>query len=486
MRPLPFLLAAWIGLLAGCSDSLEAPPAYTPISGEVTPSKVSQFGYEELVVEISEPVFRPGSRITIHGNEVYDVSIVSPRKAHFYWQGAPGEKASIDIERDGRVYRLVDVLELTPLPHPAFERMVGIGASFGQGVMSLGFDQDMQVYAPSAQIARQAGNYYPLPLTKRGFVPHMRAEEFDENCRLDGYTDELIYRIDEALAGFLMEDGRLSPRGLRIDPDIAVQNISVGGSKLESVIKGGAKSGMPVLTFLEHLVYDGDVDWEGMLREPEIGSQLDYAVAFQPTMVITVDIAGNDVLPALGGGGFHADRMPDDEYFYSLYGELFERLGPEVWVFIADLPDITLIPDVVERRRKLIAEGRPVEEVDAELDEVRARLKEINAILKEVAAPYPRAVIVPFSDRLDEMAEEGLTIGGVEFTVDNFGGFISLDTLHLTRVGYAVLANVFIEKINQELGTKITPIDLEPVAKVEPETPDKLAKYGLTPENCTR
>jgi lysophospholipase L1-like esterase len=354
-------------------------------------------------------------------------------------------------------------------------------------VQSVSFDQDTAMFAPSAQLAKQAGVYFPLPLTKRGYIPYIEPEDFDEGggddpCRPSDLTDKEIRNLDNALSGFRSLEGRLAPNAIRIDPEIAVQNAAVGGEVLGGVVRGAEAVGMPVLTLLEHLIYDPVDSWGAMLAAPEIGSQLDYVLTLKPTLVMTVDIGGNDVLPALSR--FDAARIPSDEYWRDHYRELFSRLGAETYVFIADLPDITLLPDERIKRAEKIASGETTAAVDAKLEAIRARLDEVNEILAEEAASYPNVTIVPFTKLVDDMFETGLEAGGQQLSFDNFGGFISLDGLHLSKTGYGVLANLFIDSMNEKLGTEIPAIDIDALVESDPYSPANLAPYGLSVTAC--
>ncbi len=484
MKYLPLLVMA--ALLAACSTEDSAAPAGGPqiVSAIVEPKTVSAFGHELLRVKAAEPIFGGSPEITIAGNAVYDLTLESPTTVTFRWQGSPDATADIDVRAAGKSFRIADALTVKPIPHPAFERMFSIGASFGQGVINNSFGPDGQMHAPSAQVARAVGAYFPLPLTKQGYIPETHPADFEGTCSVQGSDQRLVAQLDHALEGFQAYTGRLQPWGLRIDPTIEVRNAAVGGSVIGGVVNGAITQEQKAVVLLEHLVYDPFVDWVGILQRPRQGSELDYVAERKPTLVMAVDLTGNDVLPALWGSMFDGSRIADDEYFRTNYRELFSRLGPDTWVFFADLPDITLIPDSRIRRRNLIARGHTPEEVDAGIQSVRDRVAELNAILKEESAKYPRAVVVPFSETLDRMYREGMVINGEEFTVDNFGGFISLDGLHLTKVGYAVLANLFLEHMNKALGTSIPPVDLDAVAEDDPLTPSKLAAYGLTKEKC--
>lgn len=481
--------AGWALLLvcivSACSDSdVPVELDYVPVSADVSPREVKAFGHELIRVEADRSLFRESSVVTIHGHAIYDYTVESPRIATFRWQGAPDEQVAIDVETGGTTYRIENALAVSQPAHPAFERMVSLGASFGQGVISQSFDLDSQIHAPSAQLARAAGAYFPLPLTKRGYIPSIDPEDFDEQCREVGYEPKMEDSIGRILEVFSTPEGRMQPWALRKDPHLQTRNAAVGGSVLGGIVHGALNQGeQEAIMFLEHFVYDPFVDWTGFFQRPGPGSQLDYVASLNPTMAMLVDTIGNDVLPGLGGG-FDVDRIAGDEYFREHYSELFARLGKDTWVFIADTPDITTLPRVKSRRTARLEAGEPAEEVDARIAAIKVRINEINDILAEVTADYPRAVIVPFSKLVDDMTDGAMVFGGQEYSFANFGGFISLDHLHLTRTGYAVLADLFVEHMNLHLGTDIPAIDVDAIALADPLSPAKLAEHGLSPEAC--
>ncbi len=59
----------------------------------------------------------------------------------------------------------------------------------------------------------------------------------------------------------------------------------------------------------------------------------------------------------------------------------------------------------------------------------------------------------------------------------HLGGFYSMDDLHLTNTGYAVLASVFVQTINDTLGTNVPLPDLASIVTVDPLSPTSLSDY---------
>ena len=62
----------------------------------------------------------------------------------------------------------------------------------------------------------------------------------------------------------------------------------------------------------------------------------------------------------------------------------------------------------------------------------------------------------------------GIVVGGQRITTDFLGGAISLDGIHPTNTGYALLANEFIKSMNAHFGAGIPPVSVRQVHKTDP------------------
>ncbi len=66
------------------------------------------------------------------------------------------------------------------------------------------------------------------------------------------------------------------------------------------------------------------------------------------------------------------------------------------------------------------------------------------------------------------IAKNGYDVAGHHLTTQYLGGIFSLDAVHPTNTGYAILANAFIERMNCQLNTDIPLVDIEKVAEDDP------------------
>ncbi|MCA1744531.1 MAG: hypothetical protein LC643_02235, partial [Bacteroidales bacterium] len=91
---------------------------------------------------------------------------------------------------------------------------------------------------------------------------------------------------------------------------------------------------------------------------------------------------------------------------------------------------------------------------EAQLVEINEAIVAYNVTLKAVAEEHNLA----FADmhRLMEEVKDGLTVDGNIYTSEFIsGGIFSLDGIHATYRGYAIIANEFIRAINTQYDARI-------------------------------
>ncbi len=91
----------------------------------------------------------------------------------------------------------------------------------------------------------------------------------------------------------------------------------------------------------------------------------------------------------------------------------------------------------------------------SEITEVTAAITAYNEIIKQTAETNGLAY-VDFNSFLIEASTVGVVFDGITFTTDFItGNMFSLDGIHLTPQGNAVVANYFIDAINSTYNSKI-------------------------------
>jgi lysophospholipase L1-like esterase len=385
-------------------------------------------------------------------------------------------------------------------------RMVVIGDSLLAGYGSGGFvrvGRPGQVDSAAAFVARRARVKLPLPLMRRpGLPPQLAVLDTNGNGRLD--QGEVRY-VNSHI-------------GFRADADRSVRNLAVPGEDSDSVFDeiapediidralGGDLNGRDVLKLFIL----------GLPLRSEPVSQVRRARELRPN-VILVWLGNNDVLDMATGTDPSATSLPAAQF-----GQRFTRLldaladtGADMAV--ANLPDVTVIASLrragseVTSCRNAMGGIVPVAADDllsidldpaqlpvpscgdvlnaAERAQVRAKVGAFNA---EIAAAIVdveqrRGVAIAPVDMfagVDRLEAEGVDLnsdGTVDLTTDYLGGVFSLDGIHPTRTGHALIANVFIDAINARFGEQIPPVDVARIARTDRLVNNRFRPAGEPP-----
>jgi hypothetical protein len=152
--------------------------------------------------------------------------------------------------------------------------------------------------------------------------------------------------------------------------------------------------------------------------------------------------------------------------------------------FVATLPQPTLLPAVERKRKQLTVQGMPAGEIQALMDAVDLRAQQANDVLVAAAAECDNVHIVDLAGATAGMAANGFCVGEYTLTTRLFGGMLSLDGVHFTDTGYAMVANVFLIEINKVLGTDVPLIDMETVYLQDYESIPVYLDAGFDPPAC--
>ncbi len=420
-----------------------------------------------------------------------------------YTQGSPEEgKVDIKIIGDGKTYTIPEAFSFDKLKYPLFKRMVAVGASYTQGWINMGLTRDFQLHSPFAYVAREAGAYYPNGLVKPGVLNGITPETYLNSCTVTSWITPIAGKILETMK-LTQEEGKnkFFLANYRFDPDIIPHNLGIGGATISDTIEGAGRGRMGILTVFEHLSYDPYVDLLESLTDPPSGGPFETAMKLHPTILFSTDLFADDIL-------YFAPMSvtPTTSHITSVreikaeLNKMFKKLQEEHTVaFIANLPRITVMPIFRLFKNFYIALGYSQQRVDQWEENVAKIAAEYSEAFTEVASRYPNVHIVDFRGMIDKIMDPdhthnfaagiklgkgGVTINGKFFSIDFLGGLVSLDAIHLTYTGYALLANMFIEKVNKDLGYDIPYVDMEKVIQEDPLTPDKLQKMGIKIEQC--
>ncbi len=243
-------------------------------------------------------------------------------------------------------------------------------------------------------------------------------------------------------------------------------------------------------------------------------TQLQQGLSRQPTFA-TLWIGNNDVLGAATSGivvdGVTLTPVAQFEADYRTAANAIAASGAKM--AIANIPDVTSIPFVTTVSRfvpnpqtgqpvigsngqpiPLIGPTGPLQAGDfvlltatAELSQgrgipgsptgplsdsavlsasevatIRARVNAYNTIIRNVANEK-NAAFVDINTALTNLATRGVRIGGITYNSAFLtGGVFSYDGVHPTAFGYAYVANLFIDAINDKFGSDIDFVNLYP------------------------
>jgi hypothetical protein len=102
-----------------------------------------------------------------------------------------------------------------------------------------------------------------------------------------------------------------------------------------------------------------------------------------------------------------------------------------------------------------------------EVDTIRAVTVAYNRIIAREAW-RAGAALADIHGLLDCVSARGVVVGGRRLTTEFLGGLFSLDGIHPTNTGYALIANEFIRMLNQRFQARIPPLSLRAVAGEDP------------------
>ncbi|MDR3734338.1 MAG: SGNH/GDSL hydrolase family protein [Acidobacteriaceae bacterium] len=238
-------------------------------------------------------------------------------------------------------------------------------------------------------------------------------------------------------------------------------------------------------------------------------SQMQQAIRAQPTTIF-LWIGNNDALIAdiAGTPAAMTSVANFTQQYQSLVGQL--TANNSVHLVIANIPDVTLVPYLTPAATLLaqysaatsipqatlstmfgISAGDLVNPSGlaqisailggtqhttisdagflsaAEVVTVRAQVTAYNQVITSTANAIG-ATLVDINALFATTAANGIVINGVTANFSFLGGLFSMDGIHPTNTGYALLANKFIDAMNAQLKTSIADVSLSAVATTDP------------------
>lgn len=459
MRPL-LAVALLLPALAGCPT-----PALEPV---LEPAVGPQTGYARVVVDVDALGLDAADvvEVRVGGQLALEPQVLADGRLSVLQQGSPEPGlAELQVATADSVERIADAFEFLPPADPAFARVASLGASLTQGVTDATPTFESVLAGPSLGVARGLGAWISQPLLKPGLFPQVDLSMVGPapECRSPAVVEFITDSITDVLVELSVpgEPEILYSRG-RADPDMEVRNVASGNFKLGNLLEAPRTSDF-VETFLGHLSYEPDAEFGEALKR----TQIEVVDELEPTLLFTTDAYGNDALGGFARGG--APDLEDLTQDLQRFVELLAATGAEC--FIADLPDPGVLPSSRHRDPAYVAQ-------------VSEGVHFLNAVLATEADRYDNVYVVPFAAETARIQAEGLVIGDGVATVDMLGGLLSFDGLHFSATGYALLANVILQTIDEALGTSTGRVDIEAVFATDIHAPHNVLAAGRDPSQC--
>lgn len=395
---------------------------------------------------------------------------------------------------------------------PDFSNLVFVGDSITAGFRSGSLTSESQLAGYAALLARQLNTPIFLPLVDPRFLPESRLGDRQFPFTVQNTPGDLS----------------IFPR---LSPFVFASNLAVPGYTL-----GDALTYVPDASFSTRNLFPLLVFGIPTLQTPFAGrTQLQMAELYQPSFMV-VWLGNNDALGAattpLGG------RLTPPDVFRQQYTELVGRLRAlgqayGTRIVVANIPDVTAVAALTSREKLARYVRRDVTEVATLLglqegdfvtagsfrfvddilsgrsrgplprdfilradrvSTIRATVQQYNAIIRELSQTYPdfRFPVMDAYTIFNDLLANGYTVGGVRLTTDFLGGIFSLDGVHPSSTGYALLANTFTDTINTFYGTSIPRLsdqDLlgiigkDPLAPVRTKSADESPVLAMSEED---
>jgi hypothetical protein len=363
-------------------------------------------------------------------------------------------------------------------PKADLSRLVVVGDSLSAGFQSGSLISTAQINSYPNLIAAQAG----VPLAQPLIAP-------------PGFPNVLTLVSPGPPPVIVPAPGASSGR---INPFEQPTNLAVPGHRVQDALT--ARPNLPVNS-LTDLVLGFPSPF---ITPAPPRSQIEQAELLAPTTVI-VWLGNNDALGAALAGNTLA--LTPLAAFEASFVEVMNRLSATgATIVVANLPDVTVVPALVSAEDVAARVGLPLSAIGpvlgiapgdfvtqaglalipgilsnpasgplpnggvltaAEASIVRARVNDFNRVIAEQAAAH-EAVLVDIHTLTETFRERGVVVGGQRLTTEFLGGIFSLDAVHPTNTGYALIANEFIKAMNSRASAGVPPVNVRHVQRTDP------------------
>ncbi|MFZ0638032.1 MAG: GDSL-type esterase/lipase family protein [Candidatus Acidiferrales bacterium] len=375
-------------------------------------------------------------------------------------------------------------------PHKAdLSQMVVVGDSLSAGFQSDSLLDSQQPNGWASLVAAQAGVPLVLPLiAPPGFPP-------------------VLVLVSPGPPPIIVPSASV-PSLVRDNPNDQATDLAVPGAELQDVLTTAPSLPIDDLTDLV-------LGIPGLNDTPSVSlTQVEWAQALKPTTIF-VWIGNNDILGAASAA--NPSGATSLTSFASNYDKMLNDLSATgATVVVANIPDVTAVPYFTPASTIAEEVGLPLFVIGPILGigpgeyvlpagvalipgiladpstgplpasdvltaiqvlEVRGIVDAYNLIIAIEAATHG-AVVVDIHSLANQIRSQGVEADGKHLTNAFLGGIFSLDGIHPTNTGYAVIANLFITTLNRTRGTSVPLVNVNAVAAGDPLVPAEVLRIG--------
>ena len=440
---------------------------------DLTSQVLSATGYTELLLDTEAAGVPPGDidAVSIGGVPAYDLWVTAAGELALTPQGGPSGPQSVVLSVDGEALEVGTVTYAEPVD-PVFDRLAAVGASVTMGFQDGAPTARAQLAGPVMHVARAAGAWLPLPLFHDDLWDSLTLDDVGPapGCLLSDAGAFITSNTLGAISKMAGEDGELDFTRARVSPNLSPHNLAIGNFRIDQ-IANGAPPDDPAFSLLTYLAFENGSAGLGSETGP---SQLDRLEALEPTMVISTDLYGNDIISSvLSSGKVYWDDLTEEPDYEANLVVTLERLAATgADVFLVNLPKVDRLPRVIQAGH-----------APADLAIVVERGQRFNQLLDEHAASHSNIHVVDAYGYVEDHPD-GLTQGGYTFSMSTLGGLVSFDGIHFTDTGNALVAQLILDAITEELGVELPEVPLASVVTRDPHSPPVTEVYGRDIDAC--
>ena len=207
--------------------------------------------------------------------------------------------------------------------------------------------------------------------------------------------------------------------------------------------------------------------------------------ASEADLIVSFDLLGNDLINGMiNDQDFDTAGMtPLDELLVSIDRFIDRVAATNAHVFLANLPEPSALPFFKIKQIKLRADGLTDGAIRT-FERIETYTQAANARMIDRAALYANVYIVDIARYVSDWLNSGILIGDELLWVTPYGGLVGLDGLHFTDTAYALLTNVFIREMSDQLNLDIPLIEITEVRARDRERTEQLIIEGFDPSFC--